>query len=100
MVPADAATPRIGGPCKKLHQVDWIKGVRAQCTWIPAGQGKKGRSVWKALAPAKTTATAGELGVIPSLPTVDTGTATDTSTAVVPVETGTAVPSMETATAK
>ena len=76
--PADAATAKLGGPCKKMHQVIWIKGVRAQCTWIPAGQGKKGRAVWKALTAVKATATAEELGLPPVPTPTPTGTPTET----------------------
>lgn len=64
--PAAAASVRIGGPCKKVHQVDWIKGVRAQCTWVPAKTKKKGKLIWKALPPAKTTATRAELSPTPA----------------------------------
>lgn len=69
LTPADAASAKLGGPCKKLHQVDWIKNVRVQCTWIPAAQGKKGRAAWKALPLAKTTATAAELNLPVLAPT-------------------------------
>ena len=58
---AAASKPYIGGPCKLVHQVDWIKGVRAQCTWVPANTKKNGKLIWKPLAPAKTTATKNEL---------------------------------------
>lgn len=65
-LPATAASkPYLGGPCKKIHQVDWVKGVRAQCTWVPVKSKKRGKLIWKALAPAKTTATRAELGLPP-----------------------------------
>jgi hypothetical protein len=84
VAPADAATARIGGPCKKLHQVDWITGVRAQCTWIPAGHGKKGRAIWKRLPPAKTTATAAELGLVPPTPAPEPTSSADPTQATPP----------------
>lgn len=87
MAPAEATTARIGGPCKKVHQVDWIKGVRAQCTWVPAANKKKGKLIWKKLAPAKTTATKAEL-----LPTPSPTATPDTPTATIPPETATATP--------
>ena len=68
--PAEAASkPRIGGPCKKIHQVDWIKNVRAQCTWVPVKGAKKGRLIWKALPLPKLTATKQEL-TPPSAPSI------------------------------
>ena len=82
--PAEAATrPRIGGPCKKVHQVDWIKNIRAQCTWVPVKGAKKGKLIWKALPQPKLTATKQELQ-----PQPETGTAT-TDTQTVTVETPT-----------
>lgn len=67
--PAGAATPRLGGPCKKIHQVDWIKGVRAQCTWVKLTVPKKkrtGKLVWKPLPPPKVTASRAELNLPPA----------------------------------
>ena len=88
MSPAQAASARIGGTCKKVHQVDWIKGVRAQCTWVAVPGSKKGKLVWKALAPAKTSVTKSEL-----LGTTETSTAKpETATAVTPSDTATATP--------
>lgn len=90
VAPAEAASARIGGPCKKIHQVDRIKGVRVQCTWVRLAVPKKkqtGKLVWKALPPPKLTATRAELNLPPApaplpVPLVETSTITDTTTAV------------------
>lgn len=90
IAPVEAASkPRIGGPCKKIHQVDWIKNIRAQCTWVPVKGAKKGRLIWKALPQPKLTATKKELRPetgtatteTPTVTTVDTATVTETQTA-------------------
>lgn len=85
--PASAASkPYIGGPCQKVHQVDWIKNVRAQCTWVPAPKTKKkGRLIWKALPQAKLTATKKDLEQKPvtETPTVTVETTTVTETPTV-----------------
>lgn len=79
VAPAEAATkPRIGGPCKKIHQVDWIKNIRAQCTWVPVKGAKKGRLIWKALPQSKLTATKQELQPQPETSTATTDTQTVT----------------------
>ena len=86
VAPAEAVSARIGGPCKKIHQVDWIKGVRAQCTWVKLAVPKKkqtGKLVWKALPPAQLTATRAELSLPPApgpSPSVETPTTTESAT--------------------
>lgn len=52
--PADAAAPRLGGTCKKQHQVILIKSVRAKCTLVKVSTVRGGgQLVWKAVSPVK-----------------------------------------------